>query len=89
MQSPEDTNSETQLLMLLAEIDSAESMLAVAKSVRDPTTRRQYQQSTLQTYEGCLQRILRISMNHQEELAVWNRLVPILRWLEVAGLLKR
>jgi hypothetical protein len=89
MQSPDETRNETQRLMLLAEIDSAEAMLAMVKRVQDSTVLREYRQSALQTYEGCLQLILRISMTHQEELAVWNRLAPIRRWLEIAGLLER
>ena len=74
--------------MLLAEIDSGEAMMALAKTSRDPTAVRQYKDSTLQTYQACMHLILGTSISHQQDQEVWNRLAPIGHWLEAAGLLK-
>jgi hypothetical protein len=84
----DDEKNADRVRMLLAEIDSAEAMMALAKISRDPKAAGQYQEASLQTYQACMQRVLGISMSHQQEQEVWDRLAPLRYWLEATGLLK-
>jgi hypothetical protein len=84
--SPDASNA-SRLRMLLTEIDSAASKMALAKISRDPKTVQQCKEHALQTYQTGMHRILDTSMSDQEEQEVWNRLAPIGHWLEAAGLL--
>jgi hypothetical protein len=89
MPSNDDAKNAGRLRMLLAEIDSGEAMMALVKTSRDPKAVRQYRENALQTYHACMRLILGISMSHQQDQEVWNRLAPIRHCLETAGLLRR
>jgi len=88
MPSNDDASNANRLRMLLAEIDSAASKMALAKISRDPKTVQQCKEYVLQTYQTGMHRILDTSLSDQEEQEVWNRLPPIGHWLEASGLLK-
>jgi hypothetical protein len=89
MPSNDDAKNASRLRMLLAEIDSAEAMMALAKTSREPTAVHQYKENALETYQACMRLILGTSMSPQQDQEVWNRLAPIRHCLETAGLLKR
>jgi hypothetical protein len=89
MPSNDDAKNANRLRMLLAEIDSGEAMMALAKISGDPRAVRQYKERALQTYQACMRLILGTAMSHQQDQEVWNRLAPIRHCLESAGLLKR
>jgi glucokinase len=75
---------------LLAEIDTAEAMLALVKACREaPQERREYQTNAFKIYQTCLVRILPIAMSASQEYEMWNRLAALRHRLESDGLLKR
>jgi hypothetical protein len=88
MPSNDNADNAGRLHMLLVEIDSAATMMAVAKISRDPQIVGQCREHALQTFLTGMDLILDTPMSNEQEQEVWDRLAPIQQWLETAGLLK-
>ena len=87
MTSNETATNPSRLHMLLVEIDSAASMMAIATISGDSETVRRCRDHALQTYLTGMNLILDTQVSDQEEQEVSDRLTPIRHWLEAAGVL--
>lgn len=72
---------------LVAEVNSAKAMMALAKLSRDYYAVRRNKENARQCYQMAMSLIQRISMSQEEEWYVWNLVAPVREWLESSGLL--
>jgi hypothetical protein len=72
----DDEKNATRLRTLLAEVDSAAAMLALAEISPDPDTVRLIKESARQSYQAAMHLILGMMMSDHQERQVWNALAP-------------
>jgi hypothetical protein len=83
MNGPKHTR---QWLTLVAELDTADAMIALMKYTRELEAIRRHQQEALKSYQAALDLVLLVSLSENQEQEVWGRLTLLRHWFESAGL---
>ena len=82
-------HTRNRIRAVLAELDSAASLMARAKASNDPDAVQRYKEEVYRAYQTAMGLILDTPMTDRQEHEVWDRVSPIRRWLEAARLLKQ